>query len=65
MDQSNGEEDEVLFSLLLLSSPCVCEREREAMCAHVYVSLLCAATLFLLLLLWDVREEELGVWSYL
>jgi hypothetical protein len=29
MDQSNGEEDEVLFSLLLLSSPCVCERERE------------------------------------
>jgi hypothetical protein len=31
------------------------------MCAHVYVSLLCAATLFLLLLLllWDVREEEL------
>jgi hypothetical protein len=39
MDQSNGEEDEVLFSLLLLSSPCV--RERGNVRACVRLSALC------------------------
>jgi hypothetical protein len=43
MDQSNGEEDEVLFSLLLLSSPCVCvcERGRGNVRACVRLSALC------------------------